>query len=235
MRKEKRPIKLVPQIVFTDSAFLVLDKPAGLVVQRAKTVQGKTLQDWLEKRGVFGRRNGLVHRLDKETSGLLVVAKNPKALANLQTQFKKRQVFKKYLALVRGRIRPSQGVIRAALARRPASQRKFGVFLGGRPAETNYRVYQNYTYNLKPFTLLELTPITGRTHQIRVHLKYLGHPIVADVQYAGRKTARADRRWCPRLFLHASRLSFRHPETKKRLSFFSPLPLQLKNVLKLMK
>jgi 23S rRNA pseudouridine1911/1915/1917 synthase len=242
------------RVVFEDENILVLDKPAGLVVNRAKTVKRKTLQDWIEElpsyRAIklssqkrspeFTRRSGIVHRLDKETSGLLVVAKDASSFVNLQQQFRERKVEKKYLALAHGRVEPSEGIVRQPISRSPFDRKKFGVFLGGREAETKYRVVayldqgaarpRLITHNPQ-LTLLELVPKTGRTHQIRVHLKYLGYPVVADQKYAGRKTARADRSWCPRQFLHACFLAFIHPQKAKKLKFTSPLPPRLQKVL----
>jgi len=223
---------LTPKITFEDKFILVINKPAGMVVNRAKTTKEKTIQDWVENylkiknRGI-GDRAGIVHRLDKETSGLLLVAKTPKAFENLQKQFKERNVEKQYLALVHGKVEPKQGTIEAPITRSPFDRKKFGVFLGGRPAKTKYKV-KKY---VNSYSLLELTPETGRTHQIRVHLKYLGHSVVADEKYAGRKTARKDRQWCPRQFLHASYLAFIHPQTKKRVKFTSPLPPELKKAI----
>lgn len=225
-----------PRIIFEDENFLVVEKPPNLVVNRAKTVKGKTLQDWIRENFQFpisncqSIRNGIVHRLDKETSGLLLVAKTEKAFENLQRQFKERQVVKKYLALVHGEVSPKKGRIEVPLSR---DRKKFGVFLGGRPAKTRYRAISNFDFPVsnEKFTLLELMPETGRTHQIRVHLKFIGHPVVADATYAGRKTSRRDRVWCPRQFLHASHLSFVHPETRKRVEFISPLPPDLKAAL----
>ena len=227
-------MKLAPEVVFEDNKLLVLNKPAGLVVNRAETVKQPTLQDWLEENYQFSLahsriyRSGIVHRLDKETSGLLVVAKTKKAFENLQQQFKERQVKKTYLALVHGRVEPKNGVVRAPINRSPFDRKKFGVFLGGREAKTRYSVIRYYNIDRGTFSLLELKPKTGRTHQLRVHLKYLGHPIVADEKYAGRKRARQDRTWCPRQFLHASSLGFNDPESNRELSFSSSLPANLK-------
>lgn len=154
-----------PKIIFEDKHLLVIDKPAGLVVNRAQTTTGPTLQDWLEAylklmdNGI-GERAGIVHRLDKDTSGILLVAKTEPAFFELQRQFKERLVLKKYLALVHGEVKPSSGTIRAAISRSPFNRKKFGVFLGGREAETNYRVVKN----IGRFSLLELEPKTGRTH-----------------------------------------------------------------------
>lgn len=221
------------KILFEDQDLLLIFKPAGLVVNRAQTVGKPTLQDWLAKKVPnIGQRSGIVHRLDKETSGLLLVAKTLTAFENLQKQFKKRQVQKRYLALVHGQMVPAKGVIKAAISRSPFNREKFGVFLGGRGAETGYRTLRYYNKeNLGKFSLLELKPKTGRTHQIRVHLQYLGHPVVADAKYAGRKTARLDRTWCSRQFLHASSLTFFHPRTGKKITFACQLPEDLKKAL----
>jgi len=243
LRKEKGKVRSRPQIIFEDQVLLILDKPAGLVVNRAATVKTETLQDWLEKKKLidpkqkkeapaFGQRLGIVHRLDKETSGLLIVAKTPQAWRNLQKQFKERQVKKRYWALVHGQVTPPQGEISASISRHPFDRQKFGVFLGGRPAKTSYRTLKNYeTKEWGKFSLLELSPKTGRTHQLRVHLKYLGYPVVGDQKYAGRKRFRVDRKWCPRQFLHASFLAFAHPLTGQRVEFSSPLPADLKKAL----
>ena len=248
-RKKNEP----PQILYEDEFLLVLNKPAGWVVNRSETIKEETLQDWIENNlklkieNLKSYRSGIVHRLDKDTSGVLVVAKTPEVFENLQKQFKERMVKKRYLVLVHGRIQPSEGIIRAPIARSPFDRKKFGVFLGGREAETKYKTISNLKPACLPvdrygrtgrsknskeeFSLLEVEPKTGRTHQIRVHLKYLGYPVVADEFYAGRKTYRADKLWCPRQFLHASELSFIHPQTGKRVKFSAPLPLDLKKAL----
>lgn len=222
-----------PQIIFEDEFFLILDKPAGMVVNRALSVKGKTVQDWLEENLHHNQtyRSGIVHRLDKETSGLLIVAKTTQAFENLQSQFKSREVQKSYLALVHGPVEPKEGIIEAPVGRLPWNRERFGVFPGGREAKTEYQKEASYKKEGKSYALLELKPTTGRTHQIRVHLKYLGHPVVSDLFYAGRKTSREDRKWCPRLFLHAAKISFIHPETGKKISFSSSLPQELAQAL----
>lgn len=241
MCQEKRNLKS-PKIIFEDETILVLDKPTGLVVNRAETtLKEGTLQTWIENyfdlnNFGIGNRAGIVHRLDKDTSGILVVAKTKEAFANLQRQFKERKVEKKYLALVHGKVEPAKGIIRASVGRSPFNRKKFGVFLGGREAETEYKILRYYdTKILGAFSLVELRPKTGRTHQIRVHLKYIGRPVVGDDFYAGRKTARGDRLWCPRQFLHASYLSFAHPKTNKTVKLSSPLPTDLKKALEVLK
>jgi len=228
--------KLAPKIIFQDAFFLVLDKPAGMVVNQTGLVR-KTIQSWLK--GYFrirgegiGKRAGIVHRLDKETSGLLLVAKTKKAFQNLQEQFRKRKVEKSYLALVHGKVSSRKGTVEVPLGRIPKNKKKMGVFLGGRQAQTRYLVKKGYQKDSQIFSLLLLQPTTGRTHQIRVHLKFIGHSVVGDKTYAGRKTARQDRVWCPRQFLHASQISFVHPEAGKRIEFHSPLPEDLGKALK---
>jgi len=249
---QKKPEVIAPKIIFEDNDVLVLDKPPGMIVNRAETTAAKTtLQEWVEGylkifrhrisnfkfpiSNEFWRRSGIVHRLDKETSGVLLVAKTPQAFENLQRQFKERKVKKQYLALVHGKVEPQEGVIEVPIARSPFNREKFGVFLGGRPARTKYKVlsikYKVLGKKEEPLTLLEVSPETGRTHQIRVHLKYIGYPVVGDEKYAGRKTARTDRRWCPRQFLHASYLSFIHPKTGKKVIVSSKLPSDLQEII----
>lgn len=235
-----------PKIIFEDDSLLVLDKPAGMIVNRADTTKGEvTVQDWVEKNFCASRsdlepqnkesdflnRAGIVHRLDKETSGLLLVAKTPAVFEDLQRQFKERKVKKVYSALVHGHVTPGEGEIRVPVGRLPWDRKKFGVIAGGREAATKYKVITNHTLDANNDTLLELYPETGRTHQIRVHLKYINHPIFSDPLYAGRKQARKDRKVLSRLFLHASKISFYHPRTGDLVSFESPLPEELKEFL----
>ncbi len=259
------------KVIFEDGDLLVLDKPAGMIVNRADTTKDlMTVQDWVETYLVipnsfrhlnpseneilkqvqddnnkrvqhdtqemdFYKRAGIVHRLDKETSGILLVAKNPESFVNLQSQFKERKVQKTYIALAHGKIEPAIGEINVAVGRLPWNRKRFGVIADGRESVTRYRVISNFKFQISNFqeslSLVELYPKTGRTHQIRVHLQYIHHPIFADPLYAGRKTGRNDRKLLPRIFLHASKISFRHPRTNDLLSFESPLPEDLKNFL----
>lgn len=223
--------------IYEDYDIVVVNKPFGVTVNRSETTKEDTLQDWVKthielEKGAFDtdfyRRSGIVHRLDKETSGVLVIAKTDAGFKNLQEQFKKRLVSKAYLALVHGKIEEKQGIIRLPVGRLPWNRMRFGVIAGGREAETVYQVL-SIKHSL---SYLRLLPKTGRTHQIRVHLKHIGHPIFSDLLYAGRKTARSDRKLLPRLFLHASSLSFLHPTTNKQVLFESPLPDELANFLK---
>lgn len=222
-----------PQILFEDEEVLVVNKPSGLVVNRDISVKGETLQDWVERKYGLGRP---AHRLDKQTSGALIIAKNPEVLQNLQAQFKNREVKKTYIALVHGKVFPKVGDINSPIGRLPWNRERFGIFAGGRASETSFKLLSIYQItNLSAqnyYSLLEIYPKTGRTHQIRVHLKSIGHPVVSDEFYAGRKTSRKDLTWCPRLFLHASRVEFIHPKTGKPISIEAVLPLDLKQVLK---
>lgn len=223
-------------VIYEDDNILVLEKPWGMVVNKADTTDNVvTLQAWVEKYlkltdlGIGGRA-GIVHRLDKDTSGVIVVAKTEEAFYNLQAQFKNREVIKKYTALVHGKVVPESGVINAPIDRNPFNRERFGIFPGGREAITEYKTIQNFG---DKFTLLELTPHTGRTHQIRVHMKHLGYPIVSDEFYAGRKQYREDSKWCPRQFLHASYLKIKllNGEYKE---FKSELPEDLRKALDLL-
>lgn len=233
---------LEPKIIFEDDYILVVNKPSGLVVNRAETVRKKTLQDWAEEKiKGFIKRSGIVHRLDKDTSGVMVIAKTPQAFVDLQKQFKERKVVKKYLALVHGKVEPRRGDIKMPLGRKLSDRKKFTVRLRGKQGVTYYQVidYLNLFYLIcdrvldkkkigqnkqEWFSLLEVQPKTGRTHQIRVHLAHIGHPIVSDPIYLGRKRLKEDKKWCPRLFLHAAYLGFYHPKTKKRMGFEAKLP-----------
>lgn len=236
---------LNPTVIFEDDNMLVLQKPAGMIVNKADTTRYETtVQDFLEDRykiqqqeGIdkesdFYKRSGVVHRLDKETSGILLAAKTQVAFEELQKQFKERIVKKTYLALAHGSLQQVEGEIRVPVGRLPWNRKRFGVLSGGREAVTGYKVLEvRYLVNGKDeetVSLLELYPQTGRTHQIRVHLKYLNHPIVSDLLYAGRKTARNDRKKLNRLFLHAAKISFLHPISKNQVFFEAPLPKDLK-------
>lgn len=246
-----------PTIIYEDDDLLVVNKPAGVIVNRSDTTRHEeTLQDFVEKKlhlpsnpylqkkelkegeyppaeEVFADRSGIVHRLDKETSGVILVAKNPQAFVELQRQFKERIVHKTYVALAHGKISPEEGEINVPVGRLEHNRMRFGVVAGGRESVTHYKVLHSYINpkNKEPLTLVELYPKTGRTHQIRVHLKYLNRPIFADELYAGRKTARSDRKVLPRVFLHAAKITFLHPKTKKEMTFEAPLTEELEQTL----
>lgn len=244
-----------PRVLFEDEVILVLDKPAGLVVNRADSVREATLQDWIEAYrttsgwlatpggqdeavGDFQARSGIVHRLDKETSGVMVVAKTPAAFSDLVRQFSERTVNKIYTTLVHGRLQPSQGSLALPLARRGSLHRRVSIVPSGKKAVTHWRVIRIYENLRKPlpvandqgYSLVEVRPETGRTHQIRAHLEHLRHPVVGDSLYGGRR-ARNDREWCPRQFLHATSITFGHPISRRRIGFRSPLPQELRAAL----
>lgn len=239
------PIK----IIYQDQDLIIIDKPAGMVANRADTVKNQeTVEAWAEKQlkvqsaklkvdegSDFYKRAGVVHRLDKETSGVMIIAKNEESFKNLQLQFKKGRVEKVYLALCHGAIRPSEGEINVPIGRLPWNRMRFGVLAQGRQAKTLYKVLKYRKFNdgkkEEMLTLLEVLPATGRTHQIRVHMLYLGHPIFADELYAGRKNIRSDRKQLQRHFLHASKIIFNHPATAKSITFESPLPQDLTDLL----
>jgi 23S rRNA pseudouridine1911/1915/1917 synthase len=237
------------EVIFEDDDILVLNKPSGVIVNKADTTKGElTVQDWLEQgpranlyqkptvdeESDFYNRAGIVHRIDKETSGILIVAKNKVSFENLQAQFKERKVEKTYIALTHGKVVPEEGEIAVPVGRLPWNRKRFGVLAGGKEAVTHYKVISYFESPIKQkeeLTLLELFPKTGRTHQIRVHLKYINHPIFGDEFYAGRKTSRDDRKILQRFFLHAKKINFFHPKTGKRVEFESSLSEELQNVL----
>lgn len=230
-----------PKIVFEDDYVIVLDKPSGWIANSSETTRGKlVVQNWLRENFNYDvskskeYRSGIVHRLDKETSGLMLIGKNVKVFRDLQGQFKKRCVEKAYTALVHGKVEPGSGSVKAPVGRLPWNRERFGVLPGGREAETHYNVVGFYKKDKNLYSLLRLKPKTGRTHQIRIHLKYLGYPIVSDSFYAGRKTSRSDREWSSRLFLHASYISFRHPVTKKKVEYKIGLAKDLLEAIKLL-
>lgn len=243
---EIKDISETISVIYEDGELLIINKPAGITVNNSDTTDGEvTVQDWSEKRlGIvstktiddsdFYKRSGIVHRLDKETSGILLIAKDERSFVHLQNQFKERTVKKTYYALSHGKIAPMRGEIRVPVGRLPWNRRQFGVVAGGREALTEYQVtgyYVTADKRREQVSFVELKPLTGRTHQIRVHLQYLGHPIFSDFLYAGRKTQREDRKLLTRVFLHAGRISFLHPRTQMLVSFEAPLPKELQSVM----
>ena len=254
-------------ILYQDEDLLVINKPAGVVVNRAKSVQGETVQDFFQKQisvqtrliasllpknfdpqygspeEIFAERQGMVHRLDKDTSGALILAKNPGSLVNLLAQFWERQVQKKYLALVHGKFNVERDIISFPIARAHDDRQKFRVDISGREAKTEYRVLEFYpdlkdkklrSKSYQGFSLLECLPKTGRTHQIRVHLAHIKHPLVGDLKYLGRKRRKLDTLWTKRHFLHASEITFTHPRSGETLTITAPLPSDLQTVLSML-
>lgn len=233
------PENIPLEIVYEDDTLVVVNKPAGLVVHPAAGVPSGTLANALayhfqQLPDSTGVRPGLVHRLDRDTSGLLVVAKTESALENLSDQFRDRTVFKSYIALVHGRMASNSGKIDQPVGRDLSNRTRMAVVRTGRNALTLYRVRRGFDR----FTLLDVELKTGRTHQIRVHLAWLKHPVVGDETYgAGRDNQiqdarlRAQVRSLNRQFLHAEKLAFTHPKTGEFVKFESPLPQDLEELL----
>ncbi len=265
-------------ILFEDPDLAIVVKPSGVVVNNSDTINEPTLQDWwmeylreskqpewksllpkdlTEEYGtpeeIFAERGGIVHRLDKETSGVMVLAKNPGALMHLLRQFRLREVQKKYVCLVHGKFQITQDTLQLPLARSGFNRTKFQVAPNGRPAETKYQVVAAYSSldvekvssdlrnfrkkaqnTYQGFSLVHCWPKTGRTHQIRVHMAHIKHPIVSDLTYLGKKRSALDTIWCPRLFLHAAELELIHPRTGEKLSFTAELPEDLQKTLTLL-
>lgn len=240
-------------ILYEDGQIVVIDKPSGLIVNRAETVAQQTVQDWfvekfqipnpkfqtnsnnqiLNGEDYFLARGGLVHRLDKETSGVMVLAKTASAFVELLRQFKEREVQKTYLGLTHGIWKAQEGEISLPIGRRRDNRQRMGVREDGRESVTSYKVMAEYRAWEFPkelrvdergyggFSLVAFMPKTGRTHQIRVHARHVGHPLVGDKEYAGRKRSREDRKWAPRVMLQAQSLEFTLPKCKDYVKFES--------------
>jgi 23S rRNA pseudouridine1911/1915/1917 synthase len=235
---EAQPEAIPLEILYEDDALLVLNKPPGLVVHPAAGHEEHTLVNALlhhcagQLSGIGGvARPGIVHRLDKETSGCLVVAKNDETHLALSTQFATRKVEKIYQAILCGELPRDRGEIRAAIARHPSHRKRMTVDDdAGREARTGYHVLER----LRGATLVEAFLHTGRTHQIRVHFQFLGFPVVGDATYGNRQNQRLEDLFgyrAPRLMLHAGRLAFVHPRTARRLSFEAPRPEDFQDAL----
>jgi 23S rRNA pseudouridine1911/1915/1917 synthase len=229
---QPRPTEVVPEeipleVVYQDGEMLVVDKPAGLTVHPAPGHPSGTLVNALlalcpDLKGIGGEiRPGIVHRLDKDTSGLMMVAKSGPAHSSLSEQIKDRAVRKGYTAMVLGRVTLDEGRIDAPIGRDPRNRKRMAAAPGGRGAVTAYRVMRRYGRH----TLLEVSPETGRTHQIRVHLAHIGHPLLGDSVYGGRS------KLLPRQFLHAHLLGMRHPSSGEYLEFRSNLPEDLERAI----
>lgn len=231
---EEREMPVLPEpipldIVYEDEYLLAVNKPAGMVVHPAAGHSSGTLVNALlaycpQVADVGGlERAGIVHRLDKDTSGLILVAKDPETHRALQRQFKRRLVRKTYLALVEGRVQPREGIIEAPVGRDRRARKRMAVVRTGRPAVTQYRVVEYF----RRHTLLEVRPHTGRTHQVRVHLAWLGYPLAGDRVYGLRRQSLLS----DRHFLHARELCFAHPVGGQELILTAPLPPELEAVL----
>lgn len=233
---QAQPIELKAQdipveIIYEDNDIIVVNKPKGMVVHPANGNPDGTLvnaimaicQDSLS--GIGGEiRPGIVHRLDKDTSGLLIVAKNDKAHVNMSEQIKNHEVKKTYIALVRGVVKENEATIDMPIGRSNSDRKKMAVIKTGRNAVTHIKVLKRYN----KYTLLEINIETGRTHQIRVHLSHIGYPIIGDYTYSNGKNEFGVVGQC----LHAKRLEFKHPVTEKDMKIEAPLPEYLENILK---
>jgi 23S rRNA pseudouridine1911/1915/1917 synthase len=218
-------------IIYEDDHLAVVEKPAGMVAHPTAHWRGGTLVNALAHH--FNRepgapiiRPGLVHRLDRLTSGLMVVAKSEAMLSRLTKAFQQRRVEKRYLALVHGEVQGGEGLIAAPIGRDAEQRPRWGVRPEGRPAETRFRVVER----LPHATLLEMEPLTGRTNQLRIHAAHAGHPIVGDPEFGlqtAPQPATSGVPTAPRLFLHAAHLAFPHPATREWLALDSPLPPEL--------
>ncbi len=224
-----------PRIIYKDESVIVVEKPAGMpAVSLAKKNAG-TLASWLIAK--FPKLKelpkgeleaGLMHRLDNDTSGLMIAARTPEAYEFLRLQFDERKVDKEYLALVIGNP-PAKGTISKPISHHPRKKKKMVVGSGGRPAKTDFKVIKRFGTN---FALLSVQIETGVRHQIRVHLASMGFPIAGDHLYQNPKKRSEDTLALGRHFLHASAIGFSHPVTGRRMSFESDLPADLKNLLK---
>lgn len=242
--KSFEPEEIPLEIIYEDEWLAVINKPAGMVVHPGAGVLNGTLANAIAYHfklqtadSKYENRVGIVHRLDKDTSGLIVVAKTEEIHEQLSEQFRAREVFKSYVALVHGEMEGKEGAIDQPIAREKHNRTKMAIRKHGRSALSLWKVRKRF----EKFTLLNVEIKTGRTHQIRVHLMSVNHPVVGDETYNGGRDktvkdlavrqAIAD---LNRFFLHAERLSFTHPQTSERLEFYVPLPEELKNLLELL-
>ena len=227
-------------VVYEDEDIIVVNKPSGMVVHPAPGNENKTLVNALlyhckgTLSGINGViRPGIVHRIDKDTSGLLVVAKNDEAHVFLSSLLKEHGIKRVYHAVVTGHLKENEGTIDAPIARHPTNRKKMAVVAGGREAITHYKTIEEFS----GFTYAKMELETGRTHQIRVHMSHIGHPIMGDTAYGGGKTPfeKAHKSLIDGQMLHAKELSFPHPRTKEIVHFECPLPDNFEKILKILK
>ncbi|OGC47581.1 hypothetical protein A2886_02220 [candidate division WWE3 bacterium RIFCSPHIGHO2_01_FULL_42_13] len=222
-------------LIFEDDYILVLNKPSGMVVNISDTSPGETLQNYTQeklakeladadKESDFYKRGGLVHRIDKETSGVVVAAKDEETFVSLQVQFKGREVEKEYVALIFGKLDEEKIEISAPIGRSPRNRTKMAIVSDGKEAVTTVEQAEERVVDGEVLSLVRAFPKTGRTHQIRVHLAALNHPIVGDDLYAGKRRSVISRKIFGRLMLHAHKITFTHPKTGERASFEAGLP-----------
>ncbi len=227
------PEEIALDIIYEDGDLLVINKPRGMVVHPGPGHYGGTMVNALlghcdDLSGIGGvMRPGIVHRLDKDTSGLLIAAKNDCSHQALSDQLKNRKIKREYIALVHGEVKPIRGVITVPIARHPRHRKKMAVVEGGREAITRYRVLKHFDQ----YSLLRVNLETGRTHQIRVHLSYLGYPVLGDEAYAKGDRGQLPGDLIPAHALHAYRLNFNHPRSGKAMDFRAKLPKDFRKAL----
>lgn len=218
-RLRKKPPAIKLKVVYEDDDVIVIDKPPGLLTHskgalNTEATVASSIKPKIKDKALQGNRAGIVHRLDRGTSGVMVAAKKGAAQAFLQAQFSKRRVKKTYLAIVEGRVSPYEAIIDAPIARNPKKPQSFTVLASGKPARTRYKVLREFKRDKKTYSEVELMPETGRTHQLRIHLAYIGHPIVGDNLYGSKGDD---------LMLHATELELTLP-SKQRKVFKVKLP-----------
>ena len=236
---EPKQVELKPQdipidVIYEDSDIIVVNKPKGLVVHPANGNPDGTLVNAImaickdSLSGIGGQiRPGIVHRLDKDTSGLLIVAKNDKAHINMSEQIKNREVKKTYIALVRGAVPEEEATINMPIGRSTKDRKKMAVNKNGKEAITHFRVIGRYVTDKGSYTLLEIKIDTGRTHQIRVHMAEIGYPVIGDAVYSNGKNEFGITGQC----LHAKKLEFKHPITQKEMKLEAPLPKYFEKII----
>ena len=236
---EPQPVKIEPeaialQVLYEDRDIIVIDKARGMVVHPAAGVYSGTLVNALlahcqDLSGINGEiRPGIVHRLDKDTTGVMVAAKNDVAHLDLAAQIKEKSAQRQYLAIVRGNIKEDEGIIHGDIGRHPVDRKKMAVvFENGKPATTKFKVLERFG----AYTLVECTLLTGRTHQIRVHMAYIGHPLLGDPKYGTQK----DPFKISGQALHSKNLILVHPITKEKMFFSAPLPADMEKILRILR
>ena len=216
-------------ILYEDSYILVLNKPSGVVVNKSDTSSDITIQDKIagyivadDEESEFFQRGGIVHRIDKDTSGVLLIAKDIGSFKRLQKQFKRREVTKEYIAVVHGEIKDDMFEVNAPIKRNPRNRLKYAIVEGGKEAVTRFEKLKT----INNLTVLKCFPKTGRTHQIRVHLTALGHPIIMDTLYSNVLQLSEAKEKFPRMLLHATKITIKHPQSGEMVTFEAPLPAE---------
>ena len=221
------------KVIYEDECLLVIDKPAGVVVNKSLTAKSLTLQEYLEQiidfsnvdeNSEFYLRKGLIHRLDKETSGVILAAKDENTFVFVQEQFKNREVTKEYRVVVYGKIEEKAFEINAPIRRDIKNRMKYAVSEAGKEANTLFYTLKNVNKGNNMYTCLKAMPKTGRTHQIRVHLSAMHHAVVGDLQYATKKQLESSLKDFDRMMLHAYKISILHPKERKTKEFTANLP-----------